>query len=160
MLVKWSPFNGGLARSSSLMPGFDDLLREADTLLRASLDDVALPSRWTEGAALVPPADVLETESEIQVKVDLPGHDPKSIQVKLEGDTLTIQSERTEAKREEKGGYLRAERRHGVYARSFVLPNLVDGQRCEARFENGVLSISVPKREEAKPRVVDVKVQT
>jgi HSP20 family protein len=162
MLAKWNPFNGGIARSSSPMPAFDELFREADNLLRSSFfGDLAFPRvGWSAATTYLPAADVLETENEIQVKVDLPGHDPKSLQVRLEGDTLTIQSERKQESRSERDGYLRAERSHGTFARSFVLPNTVDSGKCEARFENGVLTVTLPKREEARPRTINIKVQS
>jgi len=161
MLAKWSPFNGGIARSSTPMPGFDDLFREADELLRTSFfNDVALPKAWSSTSAMAPAADVIETENELQVKLDLPGHDVKSLQVKLEGDTLTIQSERKQESHEQRQGYLRSERSYGVFSRSFVLPNTVDAQRSEAKYENGVLTVTLPKREEAKPRTITINVQS
>ncbi|HYO54274.1 Hsp20/alpha crystallin family protein, partial [Archangium sp.] len=86
-----------------------------------------------------------------------PGHDPKSIEVKVENDTLTLKSER-KVERSDKDGARRLERSFGVYARSFVLPRTVDASRVEARYENGVLTLTVPRREEARPRVVEVKV--
>jgi HSP20 family protein len=160
MLAKWNPFNGGIARSSSV-PEFDDLFREADSLLRSSFfNDQALPSSWWTSHHLGVAADVIETENEIQVKMDLPGHDPKSLQVRLEGDTLTIQSERKQQAQEPGQSFLRAERSHGVFARSFVLPGTVDAQKCEAKYESGVLTVTAPKREEAKPRTLTIKVQS
>ena len=161
MLAKWSPFNRGITRSSSPVPGFDELFREADSLLRSSLfNDVAHPGNWSGVTAYAPAADVLETENEIQVKVDLPGHDANSLQIRLEGDTLTLQSERKQEVQDQSKGYLRVERSHGVFARSFVLPNTVDPSKCEARYENGVLTVTISKREEAKPKLINVKVQS
>jgi HSP20 family protein len=113
------------------------------------------------GAALahgVPPADVMETKDSLVVKVDLPGHNPESLQVKLEEGTLTITSERRIEKGAEGEAYLRRERSSGAFTRSFVLPQTVDGSKVEATFEHGVLTVTLPKREEAKPRVIDVKV--
>jgi len=108
---------------------------------------------------LAPAADVVETAEGVRVKIDLPGHDPASIQVNLEGDTLTIQSER-KAETEQKGETWRStERRFGSFARSFVLSGTLDGSRTEAKFENGVLTVTVPKKEEAKPRTISVKVE-
>jgi len=148
MLARWNPFNG-------------EIFREADSLFRgAFLNDFAAPrSGWTETAAFVPAADVLERENEILVKVDLPGHDPKSVQVKMEDGVLTIQSERKQEPRDQKEGYLRAERSFGAFARSFALPDTVDAARVEAHFDNGVLTLTLPKREETKPRTISVKVQ-
>jgi len=162
MLARWNPFNGGIARPSSPMPAFDELFREADNLLRGTFSgDLALPQRgWSAASACLPAADVLESEEEILVRVDLPGHDPKRIQVKLEGDTLTVQSERKQEQRAQRDEYLRAERSHGVFARSFTLPNTVDPNKVEARYEDGVLAITLSKREEARPRAIDIKVRS
>jgi HSP20 family protein len=101
-------------------------------------------------------ADIAETENEFLVSVDLPGYDPKSLQVKLEADTLTIQAERKPGP----NSYVRNERHSGVFARSFVLPNTIDNSKCQASLEHGVLTVTLPKREEAKPRVIDIKVQS
>lgn len=152
MLTKLNPFGAG--EGASLMPLFDSFFKDP------FFGNFNLPRSWSAAQALAPAADIVETESELQVKVDLPGHDPKSVQVKLEGDTLTIQSERKEEKQSKGESYLRTERSYGVFARSFVLPDTVDGQKCEARYEHGVLTVTLPKREEAKPRSVEIKVQT
>jgi HSP20 family protein len=103
---------------------------------------------------------VQDSESQLLVQVDLPGHDPKAIQVRLEGDILTIQSERKQENQLGEKGSTRTERRYGTFARSFVLPKTVDTTRCEARYENGVLTLTLPKREEAKPRTVQIQVQS
>lgn len=108
---------------------------------------------------LTPPADVLETEEGFVLQVDLPGHDPKAIQVKLEEDTLTVVAERRVEKGETRGQVLRAERSYGRYARTFVLPNSVDGTKAVAKYDNGVLTLTVPKREESKPRTLDIQVR-
>lgn len=147
-LTKWSPFD-----SKSLLSRVDDLFKDP------FFGDVATPTRW-HPEWMAPAADIVETENALELRVDLPGHDPKGIQVKLEGDTLTIQSERKSEKNEQGRTYLRSERTYGAFARSFVLPATVDGQRCEARYENGVLTMTLPKRDEAKPRRIDIKVQT
>src|SRR5262245_16171978 len=149
MLARWSPFNGGIARPSSPMSVFDALF-----------NDFASPrGQWAAVAEYAPAADVLESQNEIKVKVDLPGHDPKSVQVKLENGVLTIQSERKQEHQEQQEGFLRTERAFGAFSRSFSLPDTVDPQKVEARFDNGVLTITLPKREETKPRAVQVKVQ-
>lgn len=160
MLSKWNPLNIGIARSPSLMPSFNDLFRQADTLLESALiADRVLPA----GAALpglTPDAEVVEAADEIRVTVDLPGHDPSGLDVKLEGDILTVRSERKQELPQGRHTHLLAERGYGIFARSFVLPSTVDAARCEARLENGVLTVILPKREEARPRSIEVKVQT
>ena len=138
-------------------PLFDDLFRGA------FFNDFVLPrGNWKAAAAttFAPPADVVETQAAIEVTVDLPGHDPKNLNIKLENGVLTIQSERTQARRSEKDGVLRAERSFGQFVRSFELPDTVDPEKVEAKFEHGVLTVTLPKKEETKPRSIAVKVHT
>jgi HSP20 family protein len=106
-----------------------------------------------------PAADVLETGDALLVMLDLPGHAPEQLQVKLEDQTLTITSERKLANAPEEATWLRRERSAGSFTRSFKLPPTVDGARVDAKFEHGVLTITLPKREETKPRVIEVKVR-
>ena len=141
-----------LARLNSLDREFDNLFRSL------ALRDVALPQPAFHGQASVAPADVIETEQGFEVSVDLPGHDPKSIDVKLENQTLTVSSQRKPEARSEKDLWVRSERPTGSFTRSFVLPSNVDSSKVEARYENGVLTVFLPKREEAKPRIIHVKV--
>jgi len=154
MLAKWNPFaNGGIERPASQMPGVDDLFREADRLFEGTL---AFPSGWNRNAGF-PPADIYETQDELVLKMDLPGYDPKTVDVQVEADVLTVTAERTE-QAPGKAGWLRRERPHGKFARSFVLPSSVDASKCEANAQHGVLTLTLPKREETKPRSIAVKV--
>jgi HSP20 family protein len=102
------------------------------------------------------PADVVETKDAIVVRLDLPGHKTEDIQLKVENDVLTIEAQR---KARESNGetYHRSERTAGKTFRSFSLPANVDGARTEAAYVDGVLEITLPKREEAKPRSIPVK---
>lgn len=150
MLAKWNPFaNGGIARSAPQMPVFDDLFREFESAF-------SQPTSW--GVSAFAPADIYETQDELVMRLDLPGHDPKAIDIQVEGDVLTLRSQRNEEP--QKAQWLRHERPQGQFARSFVLPNTVEAGKCEARFEHGVLTLTLPKREEAKPRSITVKVQS
>jgi HSP20 family protein len=149
MQNRWNPFemsNGAVALGPLMAREFDQLFRE-------------LGVRQGSSRELVPAADVYETAEGITLLVDLPGHDPKAIEVKVENDTLTLKSER-KVERTDKEGARRLERSFGMYARSFVLPRTVDASKVEARYENGVLTLSVPRREESRPRVVEVKVNS
>ena len=159
MLTKWNPFNGSIARSSSPMPAFDELFKEADNLFRVSfLGDQVLPGNWPLATSYAPSSEIVETEDAFELAVDLPGHDPKSLQLKVEGDLLTLQSERKQQHSENQNGYLCAERSYGLFSRSFRLPQIIDASRCEARYENGVLTVTMPKRAESKPKQVKVNV--
>ncbi len=107
---------------------------------------------------LCPAADVVETQNGFEVSLDVPGVDPKAIQIQVEEQTLTVQAERRQAAPPKEGAVHRAERPAGTFSRSFTLPGSVDGTRVEARYEAGVLTVTLPKREEAKPRTIQVKV--
>jgi HSP20 family protein len=147
VLTRWNPFemsNGAVALGPLMAKELDQLVRE-------------LTVRQGGSRELVPPADIFETAEGITLQVDLPGHDPKAIEVKVENDTLTLKSER-KVERPDKDGARRLERSFGVYTRSFVLPRTVDASRVEARYDNGVLTLTLPRRDEARPRVVEVKV--
>lgn len=128
--------------------------RAVDRLFR----DIAMPALELKSVPLAAAADVVETREAIVVRMDLPGFDPKALDVKVEKDLLTIRGERREEERKEGETYHRAELRYGSFARSFALPVAVDGQKAQARYENGVLEVRLPKREEAKPRSIEVKV--
>jgi len=137
-------------------PTFTALSREMDRLV----SDIATPSAgaWA-GYGLTPPADVLEGEAGFKVVLDLPGHDAKAIQIQVENDTLTVQSERRFAEPAKDEAVHRSERAHGTFFRSFALPATVDGGKVAAHYENGVLTVLLPKRDEAKPRTIRVDVK-
>jgi HSP20 family protein len=107
---------------------------------------------------LRPAADVLETEGAFEVSLDMPGLDPKAIQIQVEDQALTVQAERRQVAPPKDGSVHRSERPTGTFFRSFALPASVDGGRVEARYDAGVLTVTLPKREEAKPRTIQVKV--
>ena len=106
----------------------------------------------------VPPVDIYEDEQGISVKAELPGVDPKDVDVRVENNTLTIKGERKFEKEEKEENFHRIERRYGSFVRSFTLPNTVDTDNVKADFENGVLMIRLSKRAEAKPKQIKVNV--
>jgi HSP20 family protein len=122
--------------------------------------DVALPALGWAVQTGAPPADVVETAGDIVVKLDLPGHKAEEIQIKVENDVLSVEAER---KAPPVGGngetYHRSERSFGKAVRSFTLPASVDSSRTVASYEAGVLKITLPKRDEAKPRTIQVSVK-
>jgi len=119
--------------------------------------DFALPALgWTTQAPRVPAADVVETADEIVVEIDLPGHKEDELQIRVDGDVLTIEAERKTERAQTGESYQRSERLQGKVARSFTLPANVDSSRTVANYEAGVLRIKLPKREEAKPRTIPV----
>ena len=108
---------------------------------------------------MVPTTDVLETEKAIELKVDMPGVTPEAIDVKLDGNMLTLSAERKQETKEEKNGWVRQERSWGKFARSFVLPETVEGTTPEASYKHGVLTVTLPKKEVPQPKSFKVKVE-
>lgn len=106
----------------------------------------------------VPATDVHETENEIVVKAELPGFSPDQIDIRLEGNVLTLKGQATsEQERKDEGQVHLRERRMSSFQRSFALPSGVDADKAEANFENGVLTLKLPKREDARARHIAVK---
>jgi len=105
-----------------------------------------------------PAVDIYETHNELVVKADLPDVDEKDIDVRVENNLLTIRGERKLEKSVTEENYLRVERTYGSFSRSFSLPNTVNSEAIAAEYKNGVLTVTLPKREEAKPRQVKVSV--
>ena len=114
-------------------------------------------SRSAGNLMRAPETDVVETEREIRVMVEMPGLKRENIEVDVENNVLTIRGEKREERTEgQNGRYHLAERRWGTFARSFVLPRDVDADNINAAFENGVLTVSIPKSEKARRRKIDI----
>ena len=110
------------------------------------------------GMLRTPDADVMETDKEIRLTVEMPGMRPDEIRIEAENNVLTISGEKREERSEgEDGSYQLTERRFGRFSRSFVLPRDVESDRIDARYENGVLTITIPKSEKAQRRRIDVR---
>ena len=110
-----------------------------------------------EGA---PRSDVVETDSGIEVTVELPGLEEKDLDLSLSDDALTIRGEKKVERKEEKRGFYMSERSYGSVFRSIPLPAGVDSDRAEATFRNGVLTVRLPQRPEAKERAKKIEVKT
>ena len=106
-----------------------------------------------------PSVDIYETENELVLKADLPDVDQDKIDVRVENQTLTIAGERKFEKQDNVKGFHRIERNYGSFVRSFAVPNTFDTDHINANFKNGVLSVTLPKKEAAKPRQIKVQVQ-
>lgn len=105
-----------------------------------------------------PALDVVDDEDAFLVRATLPGLTPEDIEVSVEDDVLTIKAERSEEHEESDENYLLRERRYGSYHRSVRLPVGVDGENVTAEIKDGVLTLTLPKREEHKPKKIEVKV--
>jgi len=111
-------------------------------------------SRWA------PPVDIYETEQEIVLKADLPEVKLEDVDIRVENNTLTVKGERRMENEVKEDNYHRVERYYGGFARTFSLPNTVDAEKIRADYNDGVLRITMPKREEAKPKQIKVSVNS
>ncbi|HEY5610571.1 MAG TPA: Hsp20/alpha crystallin family protein [Thermoanaerobaculia bacterium] len=104
----------------------------------------------------IPPCDVIETGDSIIVRAEIPGLKEEDIDIRLEGNLLSLRGHREFQKESEERNYHRIERSYGGFARSFTLPSGVDAENIAADYENGVLEVTLPKREESRPRQIKV----
>lgn len=110
--------------------------------------------------AWVPPVDIYETDAhEVVLKAELPDLKREDINVTFENGVLTLRGERKFEQEVKKDNFQRIERRHGAFSRSFTLPNTVDAGKISASYKDGVLTIRLPQREEAKPKQIAVNVE-
>lgn len=107
-----------------------------------------------------PAVDIFETEHELVVKADLPDVKPEDLDIRVENNLLTIRGERKFEKKVDQKDYLRVERSYGSFSRSFSLANTVNADAIKADYQNGVLTLTLPKREEAKPKQIKVSIGT
>ena len=105
----------------------------------------------------VPAVDIKETKDAFEIHADIPGVDPKDIDVHMENGILTIKGERESEKKEEKEGYKRVEREWGAFYRRFSLPDTADAEKISAKSRHGVLEITIPKQEKVQPRKISVE---
>jgi HSP20 family protein len=146
MLVRSNHFNDLTPVSRSL--------REFDDLVRGFFGDHAATAQpWT------PAVDIAETEQELIVKADVPEMKPENIEVKVENGTLTLKGKREFQKKEDNKGFHRIERSYGSFVRAFTLPETIDAEKVEAGYKDGVLTVTLAKKELAKPRTVKVNVE-
>lgn len=130
----------------------DPLFRVFDSLFNQDL----LPSEEVANRTWMPPVDIQETADAYRLVAELPGLTREDINITLENNVLRLSGERKFEKDVKKDGYQRVERTYGTFARAFTLPSQVNQDKVEASFENGLLTIVVPKAEQAKPRKITI----
>ncbi len=113
----------------------------------------------TIASAWIPPVDVFEGEGALKIVAEIPGVDAGDLKISLENNTLTLRGEKKQVAEEKTEKVHRYERTYGQFERTFSLPSTVDADRIEARFEHGVLTVTLPKVERARPREISVKVK-
>ena len=139
---------------------FKEMMSLREAMNRLVEDSFIRPGGWLapfDGDALGIATDVIETKNAIIVKASVPGIKPDDIDVSVTGDVLTIKGETASEEKIEQGSYLRQERRFGKFERSLTLPTLVTADKADAKFEHGVLTLTLPKAEQAKPKSIKVK---
>lgn len=153
-LVRWNPARELAAWPSDLFGIQREMNKMFDSFFRGDVRDgnVAL-SAWT------PAVDIAEHENEYIVKVELPGIAKDDVKITLESNILIIRGEKKHEKEIKEEDYHRIERSFGSFQRSFTLPTTVKSDKIDAAYKDGILTVSLPKAEEAKPKQIEVKVK-
>ena len=144
-IVRWEPFRDLISLREAMDRLFEESFIRPRTGWLAPLGPGALA------------VDVYETDQDVVVKSSVPGVKPEDIDITITGDTLTIKGETKAEEKVERANYLRQERRYGAFARSLTLPTSIVAENAKAEFENGVLTLTLPKAEEVKPKTIKVK---
>jgi len=140
-----------------LIPRFRSIVsRPERDIFDWAFDGFNLPDIFRSEKVLTPAFDISEADNEIHVKAELPGMDPREIEITLTGDLLTIKGEKKEETEEKGENYHRRERRYGSFSRSFRLPVEVKADSINAGYKDGVLTVTLPKGEEEKARRIEV----
>jgi HSP20 family protein len=152
-LTTWKPF-----RELAPFRDFERMRKEMDRLWDSFFEG-GLRKR-TEGVAeWLPSLDIAETKNELVVKCEVPGMDPKDIDISLSDGMLTIKGEKKQEKEEKEADYHVIERSYGAFTRSVQLPKEVQHDKISASYKNGILKITLPKSEEAKKKEIKIKVE-
>ncbi len=146
-IVRWDPARELVAMQDRLNRYFEDFGRRPE-------DDVMTRGDW------MPAVDIFQSDAnEVVLKAELPGLKREDIDVQVENNTLTIKGQRRQDSEVKKEHYHRVERCYGAFSRSFSLPNTIDSTKVRAEYHDGVLTVTLPLREESKPRQIQVAVQ-
>ncbi len=146
-IVRWEPFRDLLTTQDH----FNRLFNETFSSFFGN-DRLAATASWT------PAVDVYETDQSVVLKAELPGVDPKDVEARVEDGTLYLKGERKFENEVKEGNYHRVERAYGSFTRTFALPTSVDAEKVAAEYKDGVLTLSLPKREETKPKTIKINV--
>jgi HSP20 family protein len=141
MLSRWEPFR--------------DLARIQDEMTRLFDERYA---RTSESVGWAPACDIYEDDESLHLRFELAGVDPKGVDIRFENGVMTVRGERKLEKAEKRENYHRIELDYGTFTRSFSLPATVDAEKIRAEAKDGILTVMLPKRAEAKPRSIQVKV--
>jgi HSP20 family protein len=146
-ITRWEPFRDLV----STQDRFNQLFNE--TFARAFGDQQEVSPR-----AWVPPVDIYETGESFVLKAELPGINPEEVEIRVEDNTLYLKGERKFEKEVKEENLHQVERLYGTFSRSFALPGTIDSEKVNAEYKNGILTLTLPKREEAKPKTIRINV--
>ena len=145
-IVRWEPFRGLLTTQDR----FNRLFNE-------TIPQLFGEEGWAS-RAWAPPVDIYETDQDLVLKAELPGVDPKDVEVRVEDNTLYLKGQRNIQKEVKEENYHRVERSYGTFSRTFALPSSIDADKVTAEYKDGVLTLRMSKREEAKPKTIKINV--
>jgi HSP20 family protein len=128
-----------------------DPLRELNKMMGARWDLPSSTTGWN------PAVDIFETENEVVIKAELPGMEAKDIDIRLENNVLTLKGERHFSAETKEENYHRVEREYGTFSRSFSLPSAVKEDKIKADYKDGMLKVTLPKKEEVKPKAIKIE---
>ncbi len=152
-LVRWNSARDLATWPSDLFGIQREMNRMFNDFFRGGQDEETSLAQWT------PAVDIAEHDDQYSVKVELPGVNKEDVKITFESNILTIRGEKKQEKETKKENYHRLERNYGSFQRSFTLPATVKSDKIDAIYKDGILSISIPKAEEAKPKQIEVKVK-
>ncbi len=132
-------------------------LRRLNNVLDEAFGLSQLEPNGTLTSSWIPATDVFEDKDSVKIVVEVPGVRPEDVKISLENNILTIRGEKKQEAEEKNERVHRYERSYGVFERSFALPTTVDPDKVEARYQDGILAITIPKSERARPREIPVK---
>ncbi|RKZ32975.1 Hsp20/alpha crystallin family protein [bacterium] len=146
-ITRWRPFEDLMNIEDEISKFFDDFLGQK------------LQTRRQAREGWIPRVDISENDDEITVRADIPGMKKEDVKITLSENVLTISGDKRVERDEKKDNYHRIERLFGKFSRSFYIPTNVDPANISAKYNNGVLEIKLPKKEEAKPKEIPIEVE-
>jgi HSP20 family protein len=145
-IIRWEPLRNLVTAQSE----FDRFIREAFSPVTG--EGEVSTRTWA------PPVDIYEDGDNLVLKAELPGVNPDDVEIRVEDNTLYLKGERKFEKEVKEQSYHRVERSYGTFTRTFSLPNSIDADKVTANYKDGVLTLTMPKKEEAKPKTIKINV--
>jgi HSP20 family protein len=154
-LIRWNTARDLPTFPSDVMNMQREINQVFDNFFRGGLpeDEAFVPSVWT------PAVDIAEHENEYSVRLELPGVNKDDVKITMQHNVLSVRGEKKQEKESKGSSFHRVERSYGAFQRNFTLPSTVKADRIDASYADGILTIVLPKAEEAKPKQIEVKVK-